>query len=129
MPGRNIVTTRWEWEQEKSIQTDLVKITHFALVFPCVLVSFPLLPMFNQVYKHLGLYSLDWGQQAGRSSFSKSIPWDFPGGPAVRTPSFQSRECEFDSWSGNEDPTCYLPYPKIKKKKKDPYALSLVNLF
>ena len=92
---------RWEWEQEKSIQTDLVKITHLTLVSPYVLLFHCCLSLFIQVYKHLGLYSLGLGQGAGRSSFSNSICWDFPGGPAVWTLSFQSRGCEFNPWSGN----------------------------
>ena len=118
MPGRNIVTTRWEWEQEKSIQTDLVKRTHFTLVFPCVLVSFPLLPMFNQVYKHLGLYSLDWGQQAGRSSFSKSIPWDFPGGPAVGLQGSKAGSVSSIPGQGTKIPRATCHTQKFKKKKK-----------
>ena len=27
-------------------------------------------------------------------------PWDFPGGPVVKTPHFQCERCGFDSWSG-----------------------------
>ena len=27
--------------------------------------------------------------------------WDFPGGPVVKTPSFQCRGPRFDPWSGN----------------------------
>ena len=27
--------------------------------------------------------------------------WDFPSGPVVKTPCFQSRGCGFDPWLGN----------------------------
>ena len=32
---------------------------------------------------------------------SKRIPWDFPGGPVVRTPRFHFKGHEFNSWPGN----------------------------
>ena len=32
---------------------------------------------------------------------------DFPGGPLVKTLSFQSREHKFNPWLGNQDLTCH----------------------
>lgn len=40
---------------------------------------------------------------------------EFPGGPVVKTSSFQCNGPEFDPWSGNYDPTCCTV--QLKKKK------------
>ena len=32
-------------------------------------------------------------------NFQSGYPWDFPGGPVVKTPHFQCERCGFDSWS------------------------------
>ena len=42
----------------------------------------------------------------------KFLPWDFPGGPVVKTLSFQCRGRGFDPWSGNYNPTCHVVRPK-----------------
>ena len=44
------------------------------------------------------------------------LPRDFPGGPVVRTPCFHCRGHGFHPWSGSEDPTCQLAWPKKEKK-------------
>ena len=48
------------------------------------------------------------------------IPWkkfrDFPGGPVVKTLSFQCSECESNPWLGNED-------QNLKKKKRKKFSL------
>ena len=36
-----------------------------------------------------------------RKTIQKSYSWDFPGGPVVKPPGFQSREHEFDPGLGN----------------------------
>ena len=42
------------------------------------------------------------GRTGSASVLDKSATFlDFPGGPVVKTPCFQGRECEFDLWSGN----------------------------
>ena len=38
-----------------------------------------------------------------------------PGGPVIKNPHFQSREHEFDPWSGDRSP---MPHSVVKKKKK-----------
>ena len=43
----------------------------------------------------------------------ETIGWDFPGGPVVKTPHFQCKGHRFDPWSGNQDPTCRVVWPKI----------------
>ena len=37
-----------------------------------------------------------------------AFPWDFPGGPVVKTLCFHCRGCGFDPCSGNQDPTCLV---------------------
>ena len=50
------------------------------------------------------------------SSLIKYLNRDFSGSPVIKTPCFQFRGCEFDPWSGNQDPTCHNAWPKKKKK-------------
>ena len=50
-------------------------------------------------------------------NFKYTLPWYFPGGSVVKIPPFQCTRCRFDSWSGNQDPTCHVA--KKKKKKKN----------
>ena len=42
----------------------------------------------------------------------------FPGGPVVRTPSFQCRGLKFDPCLGNWDPACFAARPKVPNLKK-----------
>ena len=37
----------------------------------------------------------------------ETCPGDFPGGPVVKTLSFQCKGCRFNPWSGNYDPMCW----------------------
>ena len=46
-----------------------------------------------------------------------------PGGPMVKTLSFQDKWCRFQPWSGNWYPTCNLARSKKKKKKVTHYIL------
>ena len=48
------------------------------------------------------------------SAVKKNKSWDFSGGLAVKTPCSQCRGSRFDSWLGNQDPTCSA----AKKGKK-----------
>ena len=41
--------------------------------------------------------------------------WDFPGGPVVRTLSFQCWGPGFDPWLGNWDSACCTSWPKISQ--------------
>ena len=40
----------------------------------------------------------------------------FSGSPVIKTLHFQCRECVFDPWSGDWDPTCHVAWPKKKEK-------------
>ena len=46
-----------------------------------------------------------------------SAKWDFPEGPLLTTPHFHCRQHGFNSWSGNQDPTCSTEW--LKKKKDE----------
>ena len=41
-----------------------------------------------------------------------AFPWDFPGGPVVKTLCCHCRGCGFDPCSGNQDPTCHVAQNK-----------------
>ena len=43
--------------------------------------------------------------------------WDFPGSPVVETLCFHCRECRFNPWLANQDPTCGTKQPKNNNKK------------
>ena len=44
----------------------------------------------------------------------KSVDWEFPGGPVVKTPCFHCSEQEFYPWSGNKDAISPAMWPKKK---------------
>ena len=49
---------------------------------------------------------------------SKAMNWDFTDGSVGQTLHFHCRGCQFDSWSGDSDPTCCMECPpKIYKNK------------
>ena len=52
----------------------------------------------------------------GHLPMSSKFVEDFPGRPVVRTLHFQCRDCGFNSWLGNLNPTCLAVKPKKKKK-------------
>ena len=41
------------------------------------------------------------GSPPFQSIYQEGWPWDFPGGPVVKTPCFPCRGREFDPWLGN----------------------------
>ena len=41
-----------------------------------------------------------------------AFPWDFPGGPVVKTQCCHCRGCGFDPCSGNQYPTCHVAQEK-----------------
>ena len=41
---------------------------------------------------------------------------DFPGGAVVKTPCLPCRGCRFDSWLGNQDPTCHMVWQEKKER-------------
>ena len=45
-----------------------------------------------------------------------TVSWEFPGGPAVRTPSSHCRGPGFDPWLGNWDPASHAGQPSPTKK-------------
>ena len=47
----------------------------------------------------------------------------------VKTLHFQCRECVFDPWSGDWDPTCHVAWPKKKRKRKQSRMMSLLQGF
>ena len=51
---------------------------------------------------------------AGPTS-NKIQPWDFPGGPVVKTPSFHCKGRGFDPWLG--ELRSYMPFGVAKKEK------------
>ena len=40
----------------------------------------------------------------------------FPGGAVVKTPCLPCRGCRFDSWLGNQDPTCHMVWQEKKER-------------
>ena len=46
---------------------------------------------------------------------SRKIKRDLPGGPVVKTLSFQCKPYKLDPLSGNQDPTYHVAWPKINK--------------
>ena len=55
-----------------------------------------------------------WGKAlyASDNASHKMHAGDFPGGPVVKTPHFQSRQRGFDPWLAKQDPLCQVVQPK-----------------
>jgi len=51
------------------------------------------------------------------TTFKMSHIWDFAGGPVVKILRFHGREHRVDPWSGNQDRTCHVVWPKKRRKK------------
>ena len=51
-----------------------------------------------------------------QTTFKVSHIWDFPGGPVVKILCFHGREHSVDPWSGNQDHTCHVVWPKKRKE-------------
>ena len=51
-------------------------------------------------------YMLKWKFELNARKLLRRAFWDFPGGPAVRTPSFCCRGRGFNPWSGCSDSAC-----------------------
>ena len=86
----------------------------------------------TQTYKERSLFEYEFMESTSLFSLSfpsllelalfvlvHEHPWDFPGGPVVKTQCSQCRRHRYDYWSGNQDPTCQKIYKLIKNFTKD----------